>query len=87
MSPRFQLPERDPLGPDIATVAAAVPPPSESAVCWGAIFAGAVADPGRWPRPVRFRPGPSKESPRKPSTPLALVAAMGSFLKEASVPG
>lgn len=45
MSTRFDLPERDPLGPDIATVAATpvVPPPSESAVSWGAIFAGAVA--------------------------------------------
>jgi hypothetical protein len=45
MSTRFDLPERDPLGPDIATVVATpvVPPPSESAVSWGAIFAGAVA--------------------------------------------
>ncbi|MEN5273543.1 hypothetical protein [Stenotrophomonas lactitubi] len=45
MSTRFDLPERDPLGPDIATVVATpiVPPTSESAVSWGAIFAGAVA--------------------------------------------
>ncbi|MEG0182560.1 MAG: hypothetical protein RR704_03755 [Stenotrophomonas sp.] len=45
MSTRFDLPERDPLGPDISTVVATpiVPPPSESAVSWGAIFAGAVA--------------------------------------------
>lgn len=44
MSTRFDPPERGPLGPDIATVVAApiVPPTSESAVSWGAIFAGAA---------------------------------------------
>jgi len=41
MSTRFDPPERGPLGPDVATVVAA--PPSESAVSWGAIFAGAAA--------------------------------------------
>ncbi|KAG1089359.1 hypothetical protein G6F40_013325 [Rhizopus arrhizus] len=45
MSTRFDPPERGPLGPDVATVVTApiVPPASESAVSWGAIFAGAVA--------------------------------------------
>ncbi len=45
MSTRFDPPERGPLGPDVATVVAApiVAPPSESAVSWGAIFAGAAA--------------------------------------------
>lgn len=45
MSTRFDPPERGPLGPDIATVVTApiVAPPSESAVSWGAIFAGAAA--------------------------------------------
>lgn len=45
MSTRFDPPERGPLGPDVATVVTApiVAPPSESAVSWGAIFAGAVA--------------------------------------------
>lgn len=45
MSTRFDPPERDPLGPDVATVVTApiVTPPSESAVSWGAIFAGAAA--------------------------------------------
>ncbi|MDV3511579.1 hypothetical protein R1L06_12670 [Stenotrophomonas sp. C4297] len=45
MSTRFDPPERGPLGPDIATVVTApiVPPASESAVSWGAIFAGAAA--------------------------------------------
>ncbi|MCO7470951.1 hypothetical protein NJG16_12805 [Stenotrophomonas maltophilia] len=45
MSTRFDPPERGPLGPDVATVITTpiVPPTSESAVSWGAIFAGAVA--------------------------------------------
>ncbi|CAM4446051.1 hypothetical protein CR156_15295 [Stenotrophomonas lactitubi] len=45
MSTRFDPPERGPLGPDVATVVTTpvVPPTSESAVSWGAIFAGAVA--------------------------------------------
>ncbi|HGM5961611.1 hypothetical protein D7Y22_19105 [Stenotrophomonas maltophilia] len=45
MSTRFDPPERGPLGPDVGTVVAApiVAPPSESAVSWGAIFAGAAA--------------------------------------------
>ncbi|MNU61350.1 hypothetical protein D3C71_505570 [compost metagenome] len=45
MSTRFDPPERGPLGPDVATVVTTpiVPPNSESAVSWGAIFAGAVA--------------------------------------------
>ena len=45
MSTRFDPPERGPLGPDVATVVTApiVPPASESAVSWGAIFAGAAA--------------------------------------------
>ncbi|EKT4088775.1 hypothetical protein [Stenotrophomonas maltophilia] len=45
MSTRFDPPERGPLGPDVATVVAApiVAPPGESAVSWGAIFAGAAA--------------------------------------------
>lgn len=45
MSTRFDPPERGALGPDVATVVTApiVPPASESAVSWGAIFAGAVA--------------------------------------------
>lgn len=45
MSNRFDPPERGPLGPDVATVVTApiVAPPSESAVSWGAIFAGAAA--------------------------------------------
>ncbi|MFL4619549.1 hypothetical protein ACJ6WH_12935 [Stenotrophomonas maltophilia] len=45
MSTRFDPPERGPLGPDVATVVTApiVTPPSESAVSWGAIFAGATA--------------------------------------------
>ncbi len=45
MSTRFDPPERGPLGPDVATVVTApiVAPPSESAVSWGAIFAGTVA--------------------------------------------
>lgn len=45
MSTRFDPPERGPLGPDVATVVTApvVPPASESAVSWGAIFVGAVA--------------------------------------------
>lgn len=45
MSTRFDPPERGPLGPDVATVVTApiVAPPSESAVSWGAIFAGATA--------------------------------------------
>lgn len=45
MSNRFDPPDRGPLGPDVATVVAApiVAPPSESAVSWGAIFAGAAA--------------------------------------------
>ncbi|WP_432592263.1 hypothetical protein [Stenotrophomonas maltophilia] len=45
MSTRFDPPERGPLGPDVATVVTApvVAPPSESAVSWGAIFAGAAA--------------------------------------------
>ncbi|MBH1444651.1 hypothetical protein J0L38_03880 [Stenotrophomonas maltophilia] len=45
MSTRFDPPERDPRGPDVATVVTApiVTPPSESAVSWGAIFAGAAA--------------------------------------------
>ena len=45
MSTRFDLPERGPLGPDVAAVVTApiVAPPSESAVSWGAIFAGATA--------------------------------------------
>ncbi|MDR2958351.1 MAG: hypothetical protein LBV10_02310 [Stenotrophomonas sp.] len=44
MNTRFDPPERGPLGPDIATVVTApvVPPASESAVSWGAIFAGAA---------------------------------------------
>jgi len=45
MSTRFDPPERGPLGPDVATVVTTpiVPPTSESAVSWGAIFTGAVA--------------------------------------------
>ncbi|WP_442248085.1 hypothetical protein ACS0OY_18530 [Stenotrophomonas maltophilia] len=46
MSTRFDPPERGPLGPDLVTVAAApivAAPPGESAVSWGAIFAGAAA--------------------------------------------
>ncbi|HEL5393634.1 TPA: hypothetical protein UON54_003483, partial [Stenotrophomonas maltophilia] len=45
MSTRFDPPERGPLGPDVAAVVTApiVAPPSESAVSWGAIFAGATA--------------------------------------------
>ncbi|WP_295572582.1 hypothetical protein [uncultured Stenotrophomonas sp.] len=45
MSTRFDPPERGPLGPDVAAVVTApiVAPPSESAVSWGAIFAGAAA--------------------------------------------
>lgn len=45
MSTRFDPPERGPLGPDVATVVTApiITPPSESAVSWGAIFAGAAA--------------------------------------------
>lgn len=45
MSIRFDPPERGPLGPDVAAVVTApiVAPPSESAVSWGAIFAGATA--------------------------------------------
>jgi len=45
MSTRFDPPERGPLGPDVATVVTTpiVPPTSESAVSWGAIFAGAAA--------------------------------------------
>lgn len=45
MSTRFDPPERGPLGPDVATTVTApiVAPPSESAVSWGAIFAGAAA--------------------------------------------
>ncbi|WP_312709836.1 hypothetical protein [Stenotrophomonas sp.] len=45
MSTRFDPPERGALGPDVATVVTApiVAPPSESAVSWGAIFAGAAA--------------------------------------------
>ena len=45
MSTRFDPPERGPLGPDVATVVTTpiVPPNSESAVSWGAIFAGAAA--------------------------------------------
>ncbi|MCU1127173.1 hypothetical protein JAK51_13205 [Stenotrophomonas maltophilia] len=45
MSTRFDPPERGPLGPDVATVVAnpIVAPPGESAVSWGAIFAGAAA--------------------------------------------
>lgn len=45
MSSRFDPPERGPLGPDVAAVVTApiVAPPSESAVSWGAIFAGATA--------------------------------------------
>lgn len=45
MSTRFNPPERGPLGPDVAAVVTApiVAPPSESAVSWGAIFAGATA--------------------------------------------
>ncbi|EVT73673.1 membrane protein [Stenotrophomonas maltophilia 5BA-I-2] len=45
MSTRFDPPERGPLGPDVATAVTTpiVPPNSESAVSWGAIFAGAVA--------------------------------------------
>ncbi|ENE1254090.1 hypothetical protein ABM187_004335 [Stenotrophomonas maltophilia] len=45
MSTRFDPPERGALGPDVATVVTApiVPPASESAVSWGAIFAGAAA--------------------------------------------
>lgn len=41
MSTRFDPPERGPLGPEVTTVVAApiVPPASESAVSWGAIFA------------------------------------------------
>lgn len=44
MSTRFDPPERGPLGPEVATVVTApiVPPASESAVSWGAIFAGAA---------------------------------------------
>ncbi|HHA2423750.1 hypothetical protein [Stenotrophomonas maltophilia] len=41
MSTRFDPPERGPLGPDVT--APIVAPPSESAVSWGAIFAGATA--------------------------------------------
>ncbi|MDV3436320.1 hypothetical protein R1H25_12705 [Stenotrophomonas sp. C2852] len=41
MSTRFDPPERGPLDPVIATPIVA--PPSESAVSWGAIFAGAAA--------------------------------------------
>ncbi|WP_423156386.1 hypothetical protein [Stenotrophomonas maltophilia] len=45
MNTRFDPPERGPLGPDVAAVVTApiVAPPSESAVSWGAIFAGATA--------------------------------------------
>ena len=45
MSTRFDPPERGALGPDVATAVTApiVAPPSESAVSWGAIFAGASA--------------------------------------------
>ncbi|EMF59430.1 hypothetical protein I5U05_000265 [Stenotrophomonas maltophilia] len=45
MSTRFDPAERGPLGPDVAAVVTApiVAPPSESAVSWGAIFAGATA--------------------------------------------
>ncbi|WP_312739279.1 hypothetical protein [Stenotrophomonas sp.] len=45
MSTRFDPPERGPLGADVASVVTApiVAPPSESAVSWGAIFAGAAA--------------------------------------------
>ncbi|MBH1806794.1 hypothetical protein I5V39_07825 [Stenotrophomonas maltophilia] len=45
MSTRFDPAERGPLGPDVAAVVPApiVAPPSESAVSWGAIFAGATA--------------------------------------------
>ncbi|PZS87621.1 hypothetical protein [Stenotrophomonas maltophilia] len=45
MSTRFDPPERGALGPDVATLVTApiVPPASESAVSWGAIFAGASA--------------------------------------------
>lgn len=45
MNTRFDPPERGPLGPDVAAVVTApiVTPPSESAVSWGAIFAGATA--------------------------------------------
>ncbi len=45
MSTRFDPPECGPLGPDVAAVVTApiVAPPSESAVSWGAIFAGATA--------------------------------------------
>ncbi|HEL3738782.1 TPA: hypothetical protein UMU63_003753 [Stenotrophomonas maltophilia] len=45
MSTRFDPPQRGPLGPDVAAVVTApiVAPPSESAVSWGAIFAGATA--------------------------------------------
>lgn len=45
MSTRFDPPERGPLGPEVTTFVAApiVPPASESAVSWGAIFAGAAA--------------------------------------------
>lgn len=45
MSTRFDPPERGPLGPDVAAVVTTpiVAPPSESAVSWGAIFAGATA--------------------------------------------
>lgn len=45
MSSRFDPPERGPLGPDVAAVVTApiVAPPGESAVSWGAIFAGATA--------------------------------------------
>lgn len=45
MSTRFDPPERGPLGADVAAVVTApiVPPASESAVSWGAIFAGAAA--------------------------------------------
>lgn len=45
MNTRFDPPERGPLGPDVAAVVTApiVAAPSESAVSWGAIFAGATA--------------------------------------------
>jgi len=45
MSTRFDPPARGPLGGDVATVVTApiVAPASESAVSWGAIFAGAAA--------------------------------------------
>ncbi|AWH26440.1 hypothetical protein [Stenotrophomonas sp. YAU14D1_LEIMI4_1] len=45
MNTRFDPPDRGHPGPDVATVVTAplVAPPSESAVSWGAIFAGAAA--------------------------------------------